>query len=207
MKRCVIIGGAPIENYERIKKFLQDDDFYIYCDSGLNHIDSLGKKPNLIVGDFDSHSNPNMNVETIVLPRAKDDTDTTFAAKQGIERGFEEFILIGVTGGRIDHTLGNIYLLQYLYKHGKKGILIDNFSECEIIDSSPAYVKDCYPYFSLVNISGIAKGITIKNAKFPLDNAEIIPEYQYGVSNEVLKGKTAEISVKEGSLLLIKDII
>ena len=57
----------------------------------------------------------------------------------------------------------------------------------------------------LLNISGIAKGITIENAKYLLDNAEITCEYQFGVSNEVLRGKVAKITVKEGKLLLIKD--
>lgn len=62
-----------------------------------------------------------------------------------------------------------------------------------------------YPFFSLLNITGIAKGITIENAKYPLDNAEIACEYQYGVSNEVTPGTTARVTVKEGKLLLIKD--
>ena len=39
MRRCVIIGGAPIENYERIRGYLGNDDFYIFCDSGLKHCD------------------------------------------------------------------------------------------------------------------------------------------------------------------------
>ena len=49
-----------------------------------------------------------------------------------------------------------------------------------------------------------AAGITVRNAKYPLENATIDCEYQYGISNEVLPGKTAEVSVGEGRLLLIK---
>lgn len=55
-----------------------------------------------------------------------------------------------------------------------------------------------------MNITGTAKGIVIENAKYPFDNAEITCEYQYGVSNEVLSGKTAKVSIKKGSLLLVK---
>ena len=54
MKRCVVVGGAKIENYELIRNALGPDDFVIYCDGGLNHKESLGAKPDLIVGDFDS---------------------------------------------------------------------------------------------------------------------------------------------------------
>lgn len=205
MKRCVIVGGADINNYEYIKSCLHNDDFIVFCDSGLKHLEALQVKPGLIVGDFDSHDNPQLDVETIVLPCEKDDTDTVFAVKEAIKRGYNEFLLIGVIGARLDHTLGNVSILLYLDSLGKKGTIIDDYSEMEIVSSEPVYIDDSFAYFSLLNISGIAKGITIENAKYPLNNAEITCEYQYGVSNEVTPGMTAKVTVKEGKLLLIKD--
>ncbi|MBO6164730.1 MAG: thiamine diphosphokinase [Lachnospiraceae bacterium] len=204
-RRCVIVGGADIGNYEAVRKHLQPDDFVIYCDSGLKHLEALQAAPSLIVGDFDSHENPHMKTETIVLPCEKDDTDTMYAVKEAIRRGFEEFLLIGVIGARLDHTLGNVYILLYLDAAGKKGTIIDDYSEMEIISGEPVEIPDRYAFFSLVNISGCAKGITIENAKYLLQDAEITCEYQYGVSNEVLPGKTARVSIRDGKLLLIKD--
>ena len=204
MSKCVIVGGADINNYDFIKSKISKDDFVIYCDSGLKHLDKLACEPNLIVGDFDSHENPNLDVETIVLPCVKDDTDTAYAVKQGIKRGFDEFLLIGAVGARLDHTLVNVYLLLMLKSAGKIGKIIDDYSEMELVSGKTAYIEDKYSYFSLVNITGKAKGVTIKNAKYNLDNAEINPTYQYATSNEVLKGQTAEVSVNDGELLLIK---
>ena len=205
MKRCVIVGGADINNYEYIKSCLRNDDFIVFCDSGLKHLESLQVKPGLIVGDFDSHDNPQLDVETIVLPCEKDDTDTVFAVKEALKRGFDDLLLIGVVGARLDHTLGNVSILLYLDALGKKGTIIDDYSEMEIVSNEPAYICDQYTFFSLLNISGIAKGITIENAKYPLNDAEITCEYQYGVSNEVTPEMTAKVTVKEGKLLLIKD--
>ena len=205
MSRCIIVGGADINNYNYIRESLQSDDYVIFCDSGLKHLSSLQVKPSLIVGDFDSHENPHLDTETIVLPCEKDDTDTVYAMKEAIKRGYDTFLLIGVVGGRLDHTLGNISMLLYLDSHGCKGTIIDDYSEMEIISSAPAYIEDKYEFFSLLNITGCAKGITIQNAKYPLDDGEITCEYQYGVSNEVFPGKTAIVSVREGKLLLIKD--
>ena len=204
MKRCVIVGGADINNYEYIKSRIQEDDFIVFCDSGLKHLEKLQAKPSLIVGDFDSHNNPHLDVETIVLPCEKDDTDTVFAVKEALKRGFEDFILIGVVGARLDHTLGNVSILIYLDSLGNKGKIIDDYSEMEIVSKEPAYIDDSYAYFSLLNISGTAKDITIENAKYPLDNAEITCEYQYGISNEVLIGHTAIIKVNTGRVLLVK---
>lgn len=205
MKRCVIVGGADINNYEYIRGRLCADDYIVFCDSGLMHLEPLQVKPSLIVGDFDSHDNPHLDVETIVLPCEKDDTDTVFAVKEATKRGFDDFLLIGVVGARLDHTLGNVSILLYLDSFRKKGIIIDDYSEMEIVSNEPAYIEDSYAFFSLLNISGTAKGITIENAKYLLNNAEITCEYQYGVSNEVIPGKTAKVSILDGKLLLIKD--
>lgn len=205
MKRCVIVGGADINNYDYVRRRLCADDYIVFCDSGLKHLDALQVRPGLIVGDFDSHDNPNLDVETIVLPCEKDDTDTVFAAKEAIRRGYEDVLLIGVVGARLDHTLGNVYILEYLDNLDKKGFIIDDYSEMELVSRQTAYIDDSFRFFSLLNITGIAKGITVKNAKYPLKDAEITCGYQYGVSNEVLPGMRAEVTVKEGKLLLIKD--
>lgn len=204
MRRCVIVGGADIGRYERIRARLREDDFYICCDSGLKHRERLGITPDLIVGDFDSHANPRLDIETIVLPREKDDTDTVFAVKEALKRGFQDFLLIGVVGGRLDHTLGNVSLLLMLDARGIRAAALDDWSEMEVVSGKTVRIEDRYPYFSLLNISGTARGITIRNAKFPLSHAEITCEYQYGISNEVLPGMAAEVSVETGRLLLVK---
>ena len=203
-KRCVIVGGADIRNYDFIRETLCADDYVIFCDSGLKHLEQLQVAPSLIVGDFDSHENPHLDVETIVLPCEKDDTDTVYAVKEAIKRGFEDFLLIGVVGARLDHTLGNVSILLYLDSLGKKGSIIDDYSEMEIVSAEPVSICDRYAFFSLLNITGCAKGITITGAKYPLDGGEITCEYQYGISNEVLPGETAQVSVACGKLLLIK---
>ena len=176
----------------------------IFCDSGLRHMEQLRVKPALIVGDFDSHENPHLEVETIVLPCEKDDTDTVYAVKEAVKRGFADFLLIGAVGGRLDHTLGNVSILLYLDSLGLRGRILDDYSEMEIVSKEPVSVDASYSFFSLLNITGCARGITVTGAKYPLKDAEITCEYQYGVSNEVLPGRTATVSVECGKLLLIK---
>ncbi|MBQ0052112.1 MAG: thiamine diphosphokinase [Treponema sp.] len=204
MNRCVIIGAAQISNYEKIKGFLQPDDFYIVCDGGLNHLEPLQITPNLIIGDFDSHENPHLPIETIVLPHEKDDTDSVYALKTALSRGYRNFLFIGMLGNRLDHSLGNLSMLLKCHHEGAKAVMVDEYSEMEIVGSDPAEITDNYSYFSLLNISGKARGIEIKNALYNLKEGEINVTYQYGVSNEVLPGKTATVKVKEGNLLLIK---
>ena len=204
MTRCVIIGGAEIQDYQRARQALGAEDFYVFCDSGLRQLNKLGVEPDLVVGDFDSHADPHLDVETIALPCEKDDTDTVYAVREALKRGFDDFLLLGVIGGRLDHTLGNLGILLMLDSLEKHCVALDDYSELEVVSRRTAYVPDHFAYFSLLNISGTARGITIQNAKYLLENGEITCEYQYGVSNEVLPGQTAEITVGEGRLLLIK---
>ena len=204
MERCVIIGGAEIRQYRRIRESLRKDDWLVYCDGGLKHAQEIGRKPDLIVGDFDSYEKPQTDIETITLPCEKDDTDTVYAVKEAVRRGYREFLLTGVTGERFDHTFGNVSLLLYLDTLGIPARILDDYSEMSVVSRETAEVKDTCSWFSLLNISGTAKGITIRNAKYPLTDGEITSEYQFGISNEVLPGKTAQVSVREGRLLLVK---
>lgn len=231
-QRCVIIGAAEIQNYEKIKSCLNENDYYIYCDAGLKHQEALGVWPDLIIGDFDSYSKAEMErkyqekknahedllnqkqkqaqavarkpPELIVLPCEKDDTDTVFAVKEAMRRNFAEFLLVGAIGQRLDHTLANVSILYMLDEAGKQGRILDDYSEMQLVSGSPVRIDDTCAYFSLLNVSGQAEGVTIKHAKYPLQDAAIHCEYQYGVSNEVLPGETAEVTVARGKLLLIK---
>ena len=116
MKRCVIVGGADINNYGFIRDKLCADDYVVFCDSGLKHLEQLQARPSLIVGDFDSHENPRLDVETIILPCEKDDTDTQLAVQVALEKGATELVIIGGLDGRLDHTLSNLAILENLYE-------------------------------------------------------------------------------------------
>ena len=201
----MIVGGSEIRDYSLMRSYLRADDYVVYCDCGLKHAPALGAAPSLTIGDFDSHEKPESSENVIVLPVIKDDTDTIFAVKEGLRRGFDEFLMIGVTGGREDMTLGNIYALLMLALKGKPAMIADDYSEMRVIVAGePVRVKWGWRFFSLLNISGTAKGITITGAKYNLSDGEISPEFQYGISNEVLSPENdAVISLTEGNLLLV----
>lgn len=209
--RAVIVCGAKIKDYEFVSSYFKEDDFFIYCDSGLVHEDrfmsTTDTSANLIIGDFDSHEMPeNRTVEIIKLPTEKDDTDSVYAVKEAIKRGFKEILMVGVIGDRLDHGLVNVYSLIYMYERGIDAMIVDDFSEMRLIGNRKGeIVESKWAYFSLVAIAGEAKGITIKNAKYEVENVLITPSYQYATSNEVRGDVPAEITLTDGYLLLMKD--
>ena len=74
----------------------------------------------------------------------------------------------------------------------------------QLVGTDPVQIPDSFSYFSLLCVAGDVSGVTIKNAKYPIENAAIQTSYQYACSNEVLPGKTALVNVEKGILLLIK---
>lgn len=213
MSRCVIISAGEIRDYQRSKRLLLKDDFFILCDGGLSHLESLAISPDIIVGDFDSCLPSDLErfsqaqgkkPEIIRLPGEKDDTDTFYAVKLAIERGFDDFLFLGMMGARFDHALGNISCLLYLHEKGKKAVLADDYSCMRVVADETYYIKDSCSYFSVLTIAGSVSGVNIKNAKYPLENASLSSDFQLGISNEVLPGKVAEVSVKNGRVLVVE---
>ncbi len=209
MKRCVVISAGQISDYERAKSFIRKDDFFIFCDAGLCHAEGLGIVPNVIVGDFDSCDKDLLakyegsDKEIIRLPSEKDDTDTFFAVKLALERGYDDFLFLGSMGARFDHTLGNISILVYLHEHHKNAVLADDYSFMKIVGNEPFCIEDSCSYFSVLTVAGDVSGVSIKNAKYPLENANLSCNFQLGISNEVLPNQTASVCVQNGCVLVV----
>ena len=178
--------------------------------SGLIHEDrflsKVDTKAGLIIGDFDSYNRPERDTEIIELPVMKDDTDSVYAIKEAISRGYKDILIVGAIGDRFDHSLVNAYALMLINDLGASGKIVDDYSEMTLVDNRiPAQIDSKWRYFSLIAISGTACGVTITNAKYNLDKATINPKYQYAISNEVEGNGPARVCVEEGELLLIKD--
>ena len=208
MSRCIIVSAGELRDYARARDFLHEGDFFVFCDGGLAHADGLGIKPDLVVGDFDSCDAGVLakwqdSCEIVQLPREKDDTDTLFAVKLALEKGFDDFLLLGAMGGRFDHALGNVSILLYLQGLGKKALLVDDYSVMQIAGSEPLLIEDSCSYFSVLTVAGDVSGVNIKNAKYPLENASLSSDFQLGISNEVLPGKVAQVSVEHGRVLVV----
>lgn len=99
MARCVILSACPVS--PALAGLLREDDFIIACDAGYRNCVPLHCKPHVIVGDFDTAPCPQQeDDEIVVLPHVKDDTDTEYAAKLAVQKGFDEVLLLGGLGGQ-----------------------------------------------------------------------------------------------------------
>lgn len=204
IKRAVIFGGNLSEINPEICNELKNGDYIICADAGYKFALANNIHPELIVGDFDSAPCPEaLECEIIKLPTHKNDTDLQFAIKLALEKGCNSFILTGVTGGRLDHTIATLSSLNYLADITEDCLVWDLNSKVFIVKSEVSISKPNYDcYFSVFSISEKTKGVFIKGAEYPLNNETLFNTFPLGVSNE-FKDDKVQISLKSGKLLVM----
>lgn len=201
MSKAVIICAGRIEKYDYIKTFIGEGDFVICADGGYEHAMKMGVEPNLTVGDFDSYRD-DVKGEVRRFNPEKDYTDSDIAVKTALEMGFDTIVLLGATGTRMDHTLANIGLLEYILQNGKEGYLADDDNIITVINKDSVIERCEGWHLSLIPI-GEVKGVTLENLKYPLEDYTLSFAQARAVSNE-FTDKDAVIRIKEGSLIVIK---
>lgn|GEM_PF-25542 len=134
--RAVIISGGVISDYAYIRSQIRADDTIICADSGFDHAVKMGVVPAAITGDFDSvRAKLPPEIECVKFPARKNQTDTEIAVEYARQRGFADFLLLGATGGRLDHALTNILLLKKFAERGEDAEIIDEYSKITIISA------------------------------------------------------------------------
>ena len=186
---------------------LTSKDLVIAADGGYDYLIRLGLRADVVLGDFDSVTSPDLwddaICEKLTYPPEKDDTDMMLAIKLGLSRGYREFAIYGGLGGRLDHTIANIQSLTYLAGEGAAGILYgDSYALTVIKDSSFTVPKDATGMVSVFSLSDSSENVSIKGLKYEVDGVTLTNAFPLGVSNETT-AKKGIISVGSGTLLIL----
>lgn len=204
MRKCVIITSYIEGNLIDILGGFEAD-FIMCADGGYDHAKAAGIVPDILIGDFDSMKNPeDPDIETLVFPSEKDDTDTGICLQTAIDRGYDEILIAGGLGGRFDHTMSNIQLITGKSHLASSITIKDKGNSCTVLNScSRKFLPGEYKYISIFSMSGKSAGVTAKGLKYPLNDAELPSGSTLGTSNEFADGE-AEITVKDGILLIVQ---
>ena len=203
MRAFTYAGGEIFP--EKIDERPDDGDLKIAADSGYKNAMAMGVNPDILIGDFDSLSRiPDDVPEVLQLPEEKDYTDTQTAVETAISRGANEIVIVGGTGGRLDHALSSMFILESLYERHIHGVLVSGQNRVRYLkNSSFILLRSQYKYFSLISADPKVKGVSIDGAKYPLKNKTLERKLQYAVSNEI-SGNCALISVNKGGIYIIE---
>ena len=213
---CLMKGGQMIKNVSLSANDGNEteyEDIVIALDGGLIYCEENSVRPDYIIGDFDSlpedklallDKYPQKCIQR--LPREKDDTDMLAAIKFAATKGVTDFVIYGGLGGRLSHTIANIQCLMYLKKRGMMGILVGGDTKAFLLQNEKySFNEKERGYISVFAYSNSTSGVTLKNLKYELEDADLTSAFPLGVSNEFVAGKAAQISVKDGVLLVVME--
>lgn len=200
-KICYIFGAGE---FEPVELELKENDYVIAADGGLDHLKSINVEPNMLLGDFDSVKTKITGYKNVIKhPAEKDYTDLMLAVVEGFNLGYKTFVIYGAMGGRLDHTLSNIQTLAYISTHGGRGYLVGQGKVITSITNGKIEFDDKKRgYISVFSNTESSKGVTEKNLKYLLNDYELKSNLARAVSNEFI-GKPSEISVKDGTLIIL----
>ena len=216
MPTAYIFCPSQILNQKKINIPVSCDNgnIYIAADSGIHTAEKLNIKPDIMIGDFDSfdltkskyYFNNSDNIKIIKYPAEKDDTDLMLAVKYALGLGYKNIAIIGGLGGRIDHTLVNIFYLKYIYNNNGCGYITDGYNKISYFANSNIKIYKNYKYVSVIPLSPEIRGVTIKGFKYLLNDATVRFEEPYTVCNEILSGpdllEYGEIIISDGEALI-----
>jgi thiamine pyrophosphokinase len=210
---CVIVAGGSVED-ALVEQFARAADCIIAADRGLEALERVGIRPHIIVGDFDSASAACVShvadyeaqgVQVVRLIPEKDDTDTEAALQLAFNQSEGDIVILGGTGSRLDHVLGNISILGQGLSRGRQVFLLDSHNRIRLIDSDLTVAREeLYgPYISLFPYGNQVEGVTLEGFKYPLVHATMEGFTSLGVSNEVT-AQVGKIHLEHGVLIVIE---
>lgn len=214
MQALIISGGRLEDGFAA--SYIENYEFglTIAVDSGMAFFYRKGWVPDYIVGDFDSVK-PEILKSFLALGEGKpkilqfqpekDETDTEIAIRTAIGLGCGPIHVLGATGSRLDHVLGNIHLLGMAMEQGVEVVLADPNNRIRMVKEGLVLKRDRQygKYVSLLPFTPQVTGLTLTGFKYPLDNDTLECYHSLGVSNEIT-GEQAEISFQDGVLLVIE---
>jgi thiamine pyrophosphokinase len=210
-KAVVALNGELKGNREEFKKLIGEKDiFFIAADGGALFLESIGFLPDVIIGDFDSLTEvqyrryEKLGAKIIKYPVEKDETDGELALQYCQKRGFNNIIIIGFTGGRLDQQLANIFLLEYAFKSGITAFIKEPGLEMGIIDREKMFFQKMGAGLSLIPLDEKVTGVTVTGCKYLLESGSLLRYKTKGISN-IIEQEKAVITVEKGLLLYILD--
>lgn len=213
MKTLIVSGGQISQEF--LSNFIKKNEFnyIIGVDKGIEMCYQCNIIPSILMGDFDSvkgdilrHYEENTSIKVQRFKPEKDDTDTQMALQWATKIGSSQIAIIGGTGNRIDHLLGNIQCLSIALEKNIECYLIDEHNKVMLLKESIGIKKSDQfgDYISLLALTNQVTKLTLSGFKYPLYEYTLTNQSGgFGVSNEMIE-ENASIKFEAGILIMIQ---
>ncbi len=206
-KKCIVLANGKPPRKGVITYLLKSGYSTLICaDGGANSARKLNIIPDFVIGDLDSIEKDTLKIfsknSVVKQVKRQNDTDVEKCLKFAIKKGFDEAVLIGVTGDRLDHTFCNLGIVLKFFDKIKLNIVAENSyltahrNNVEI-KTAPGETISLYGFDSKTKITSKGLKYTLKNTALPFGVRE-------STSNVALAGKV-DLKIKGGRIFIVRD--
>ena len=201
--KTVILADGTYPYHEVPLRHIREADLIVCCDGAAEKLDKNGLVPDAIVGDLDSI--PDTLKEKYgdrLFPDYDQETnDLTKAVKWCVARGIPEVVIVGATGMREDHTLGNISLLAD-YSSMLNAVMLTDSGSFRVYDRSVTIVSRPGQQVSLFSIDP-SLTITSSGLRYPLTKLQLNSWWR-GTLNEAT-GDSVSLQFENGRVIVFTE--
>lgn len=199
---CVVVANGNFPQTALPLRLLREASVVIACDGAVQALHDAGITPTAIVGDLDSIQPRfrELYAGRIHIVEDQEINDLTKSVRFACQSGEKEVLILGATGLREDHTLGNISLLaDYASLFDRVEMLSDYgiftpIRQTTTLDSRPGQ------QVSLFSLSPCGR-ITTSGLRWPINDRQLTAWWQ-GTLNEAT-GDSFTVTLSPHSLVLV----
>lgn len=203
-KSALVIANGEPPKKQLLLSLARDANIVVCADGGANTALKAGIVPKAIVGDLDSiHAEALVKFHRVPTYENTDDetTDLEKAIAWAIQSKYDHVIVVGATGKRIDHSVGNLAVLPKFYPDAIVRF-VDDLGEIQYTGRELEFEADKGAVISLIPLNR-CEGIVTEGLKYALQGEVLELGTREGTSNVVVSSPVT-IRVKKGHLLLFK---
>ena len=203
-KRALVIANGEPPKKQLLQSLARESGVVICADGGANTALKFGLLPDAIVGDLDSiHAEALVKFRKVPTYEDRDDesTDLEKAIAWALKQKYDHIVVVGASGRRIDHSVGNLGVLPKFYPDAVIQF-IDDLGELVYIGREITFDAKRGDVLSLIPLTR-CEGVTTQGLKYALDGEALELSVREGTSNAVVNTPVT-IKVKNGHLLLYK---
>ena len=165
---AVLLAGGDYPSAKEALQILHSAPYVVCCDGAADRYIATGRIPDAIVGDGDSISTANRErySDLLHIISEQESNDQTKAVRFLMERGMRRIAIVGATGRREDHTIGNVSLL---IEYARAGAEVCSFTDHGIfIPCNGDTTLPCRKGQQLSIFSITAKNLSAKGLLYPI---------------------------------------
>jgi len=152
---AVILANGEYPSHPLPLQVLTEAPYVVCCDGGADEYINKGHIPDAIIGDGDSLSAESILHFSSILHQITDQesNDQTKSVNFLLSQGKQNIAIVGATGKREDHTLGNISLLIEYMRAGATVRMLTDYGIFEPCRDTKTFTCQPGQQISIINFS------------------------------------------------------